>query len=381
MAQELMREMAAPETLHQAWRTVRRNRGESRIDAADLERFERDLPASLERLGRELRTETYLPPGLRRATLPKPDGTQRELRIPAIEDRIAQRACLDVLTPRFEKIFLPCSFGYRPGRGVADAVRQVRDYRAAGWNWILDADVQNFFGSVQHTELVAQLETYISDRATLRLIRLWLEAGALQPGVPAGFPASALRETISRPFSLAPDSEDDWEEDSDAPCPVDKSLAARLGMEAAGVLWTYRRSLLPFVTRRALMLTGSVGLTAAGVYQAYRWHQRRTIGSEPCGTPQGGPLSPLLANLYLHPFDVRLTRMGLRLVRYADDFVVCCPSEARARFAQTAAARELSRLHLRLHPEKTRLVPRDGAFRFLGHEFDGDGVFPIANDE
>jgi RNA-directed DNA polymerase len=101
-------------------------------------------------------------------------------------------------------------------------------------------------------------------------------------------------------------------------------------------------------------------------------------GPRRTGTPQGGPISPLLSNVYLHPFDKQITGAGMRLVRYADDFVICCPSEARARQAWRKAEEELSQLHLAIHPEKTRILSCRDALQFLGHEFDDDGAFVVS---
>ena len=383
MGQDLMGEIAGDPTLREAWRKIRSNRGESRIDAADLQTFERNLEDNLKRLGEELREERYLPPPLRRVTIPKPSGGTRELAIPTIADRVAQRACVEVLTPIMERVFLPCSFGYRPGRGVADAVRQVTQYRQSGWNWVFDGDVRNFFGSVDHRVLMEQLRTYVPDRAVLRVTGLWLEAGILRTAAPAPRTAlSDVSERVTRAYARYRAPEENWEDEEDSPEEAARQRAAltRMGMEAMGLLWAYRREVLPFVTRKALLAAGGAGAVAAGAYQLYRWRQENRAGCADRGTPQGGPLSPLLANLYLHEFDARMTRMGLRLVRYADDFVVCCPSERRARFAESAAQRELARLHLQLHPEKSRVVAGNAPLRFLGHEFDSDGTFPSGGD-
>jgi hypothetical protein len=121
----------------------------------------------------------------------------------------------------------------------------------------------------------------------------------------------------------------------------------------------------------ALALTGAAVLTAAAAPAVTRAARRYFNPEENrlFGIVQGGALSPLLCNLYLHEFDVALTRAGLHLVRYADDFVIACRDEAAARRAQETAAQKLAELRLRLHPHKTRLVRVDEGLEFLGYRF------------
>ena len=175
----LLDKITAEDNLYAAWRLVRANRGAAGTDAVGLDEFEAGLPGYLGDLRRRLRDETYLPLPLRRASLPKRDGGVRELAIPTVADRVAQRAFVNVLEGVFEPLFLPCSFGYRPHRGVAQAVEAVLACRAAGQDWILDADVQDFFPSVDHSLLMERLRRHIGDRAVLRTIGLWLEAGVM----------------------------------------------------------------------------------------------------------------------------------------------------------------------------------------------------------
>ncbi len=373
----LMSQIVDEENLYAAWQRIRANQGGPGVDAMHLADFEARLPTHLTQLATALQDESYLPLGLRRVTIPKKSGGQRELAIPTVTDRVAQRAFVNVLEPLFEPIFLPCSFGYRPQRSVDDAVERVLAYRTAGLDWVLDADVRDFFSSVDHGMLRQRLQHHISDRSVLRVISLWLEAGALEatekrPSLvqtTAERLRGALQSVIHAEDSL-PDETQDWER------PARTASLLRLGGEAARLAWDYRKFLLPALTSKAVLLTTGLGVTAvAGVLATdYALSRRRPRLR---GTPQGSPLSPLLSNVYLHPFDEAMSRAGLRLVRYADDFVVCCPSEARARQAQELATREMERLRLTLHPEKTRILSCRDPLEFLGHAFDDDGALPI----
>ena len=381
----LLDKITAEENLHAAWRLVRANRGGPGTDAIGLNEYEEGLAQNLAGLRRRLRNETYVPLPLRRASLPKRDGSTRALAIPAVADRVAQRAFVNVLEGVFEPLFLPCSFGYRPGRGVADAVETVLAHRAAGQDWILDADVRDFFPSVDHAHLMERLRRHVGDRAVLRTVGLWLEAGALagaaQPSLltrAAEQVRAAAREALAgEAAGWAADEEQDGF--SAAAYRSVPPLLMRCGSEAAHLAWNNRRTLLPLLASRGVLAGGGIGLAVLGVAAV---GQHLLAGRRPrtTGTPQGGPISPLLSNVYLHGFDERMTAAGLRLVRYADDFVVCCGSEARARQAREIAASELARLRLALHPEKTRILACADVLRFLGHEFDQDGAFPFREE-
>ena len=382
----LLDQMTAEGNLYAAWRLVRANQGGPGTDAVGLDEYEADLAANLDGLRRRLRDETYLPLPLRRATMPKRDGGARELAIPAVADRVAQRAFVNLLEGVFEPVFLPCSYGYRPGRGVADAVEAVLAHRAAGHGWILDADVQDFFPSVDHALLMERLRRHIRDRAVLRTIGLWLEAGALA-GLGTARPtlltlaAGQVRAAHTALFGEEPELIGEGDFDSFATLPRRRvsGLVTRFGAEAARLAWDNRRALLPLLATRGVLASGGLGVAVLGAavvgQHVLASRQPRTMG-----TPQGGPISPLLSNVYLHAFDERMTGAGLRLVRYADDFVVCCASEARAKQAREVTAAELARLRLVLNPEKTRIVACADALRFLGYEFDRDGAFPVPRE-
>jgi len=373
----LMGRITAEDNLRAAWRAVRANRGGPGTDAVRLADFEADLAENLSGLRARLRDGSYLPLPLRRATLTKKGGGERALAIPAVADRVAQRAFVQVLEGVFEPVFLPCSFGYRPGRGVAEAVEAVLRHRADGHPWILDADVRDFFPSVDHALLMERLRRHVRDRAVLHTVGLWLEAGALaDPGGPAPSLLSRAAGRVREAAQALVAEEDDWDM---APGGA-AALLRRFGAEAARLAWDNRRALLPLLASRGLLAGGGVGVAMLGAAAVGEHLLRARPSARGVGTPQGGPISPLLSNVYLHAFDERMTAAGLRLVRYADDFVVCCASEARARQARAVAAAELERLRLALHPEKTRIVACADPLRFLGYEFDRDGAFPAPEE-
>lgn len=273
------------DVMWQAWCDVAANHGAPGIDGITIESIDsggvEGVRVFLGELAERVRSGHYRPAPLRRVYIPKPgrSGEQRPLSIPTVADRVVMTAAKLVLEPIFEAGFLPVSFGFRPKRSTHDALEVVRAEANRGRDWVLDADVADCFGSLDHEAMLGQVARRISDRRMLTLIRGWLRVGILEAGV--------VKTTVS-------------------------------------------------------------------------------------GTPQGSPISPLLANIALHVLDEAWRAEGARigvLVRYSDDFVILCSSRSRAEEAQRRVEVILSTLGLRLHEGKTRIVRLthgEEGFEFLG---------------
>ena len=189
-----------------AWERVRANHGAGGIDGESIEAFGEGLEERLARLHEELRTDSYAPQPVRQVRIPKAGkpGEWRMLGIPTIFDRVCQQALLNRLEPIFEPVFDDANFGYRRGRSTKDALRKVWKEIEAGREWIVDADLKDFFGSVDHEKLLALVAQRVSDGRILRLIEAMLTAGSYgegrlfptERGTPQGGVASPLLSNI-----------------------------------------------------------------------------------------------------------------------------------------------------------------------------------------
>jgi len=276
----LMDKVYAPATLTAAFATVRANGGAAGVDGESVERFAAHAEAYLAELSRSLRTGQYRAAAIRRVEIAKSDGGKRPLGIPTVKDRIVQTAVKFALEPILEARFHPRSFGFRPGRGCQDALREVDQLIADGHAFVVDADFASYFDTIPHEQLMQRIEERVSDGRILGLLRDWLGQDILR------------------------------------------------GME--------------------------------------RW-------TPTTGTPQGAVISPLLANIYLHPLDELMAARGYRMVRYADDFVVLCKSREEAAAALADITAWVTQNGLRLHPDKTHVGDcrlQGQGFEFLGYRFE-----------
>jgi group II intron reverse transcriptase/maturase len=189
-----------------AWEKVKRNRGAGGIDGTDLAAFEAELEANLEQLHVALKDGTYTPQPVLQHLIPKAGkpGEHRPLGIPTIIDRVCQQALLNRLEPIFEPIFDDANFGYRRGRSTKDALSKIWRELEAGNEWVLDADLRDFFGSVDHEKLLTLVNQRVADGRVLGLINQILKAGcvaegqrlATEDGVPQGGVISPLMSNI-----------------------------------------------------------------------------------------------------------------------------------------------------------------------------------------
>lgn len=404
-----LRQVAALSSLYQAWRKVRANRGAAGVDAISLQAFEQSLQANLLELSRNLINRTYEPLPARYVNVPKANGKDRELAIPTVRDRVAQRAVLDHIEPLFESQFLDCSFAFRSGRSVEMAIQRIVVARAQGFRWTVDADIKDFFPSINHRLLIEDLSSTIGDNDILNLIALWLDAGVLDGSRPSARWITHWRDTLaganmavrdavnnllneflSNRFGVEQDlafsdstngqSElideegiSGGSEISSVPHKSGFGRVARARLIQDGLLLAIaeRAVLRGAFAAKLLGIGGAAFLLAAAAPPIIR--RLRETAAPKTGALQGAPISPLLSNIYLHPFDLTIIEKGYRLVRYCDDFVILCHNEAEAHDALQFVGTSLQKRRLQLNTEKTGVIAPGEEFDFLGYHFNTDG--------
>ncbi len=271
----LLGAVLARENMQQAWKRVRANKGAAGIDGLDIDQTADRLRSEWPAIREQLLWGTYRPAPVRRVTIPKPDGGERELGIPTVTDRLIQQALLQVLQPMLDPTFSQHSYGFRPGRGAHGAILAAQAYVQSGRRVVVDVDLEKFFDRVNHDILIDRVQKRVGDAGAIRLIRAYLNSGIMMDGV---------------------------------------------------------------VQERVM------------------------------GTPQGGPLSPLLANVLLDEVDKELERRGHWFVRYADDANVYVRSRRAGERVMALLLKLYGRLKLTVNATKSAVA---SVFqrKFLGYSF------------
>jgi group II intron reverse transcriptase/maturase len=267
--------LLSEKVLKAAFATVKSRKGAAGVDGQSIADFAGACDAEVATLVCELREKRYRPLPVRRVTIPKPDGGERQLGIPAVRDRVVQQALLGILQPIFDPGFHPSSYGYRPGRSCHQAISKatlfIRTYER---RWVVDMDLSKCFDTLDHDLILRAFRQRIADGSILHLLRLFLKSGVM--------------------------TDDGWQ-------------------------------------------------------------------SSETGSPQGGVISPLIANVYLDAFDQFMMGRGHRIVRYADDILILCASKSAAMNAQRQATAYLEgSLKLTVNRTKTHLVHSSRGVKFLG---------------
>src|SRR5271167_1990730 len=273
----LMEEACERESLKEALRRVKVNKGSPGVDGMTIDEITDYLKQHWPAIRGQLLNGTYEPKPVRRVEIPKPDGGGvRKLGIPTVLDRFIQQAAMQVLQRQWDRTFSDHSYGFRPGRSAHQAVAQAQQYIAEGYSWCVDFDLEKFFDRVNHDKLMGQIAQRVEDKRLRKLIRVFLNAGVMENGL------------------VSPSVE---------------------------------------------------------------------------GTPQGGPLSPLLSNLVLDELDRELERRGHRYLRYADDCNIYARSERAGQRVMESITRFITqKLKLKVNEAKSA-VARPQERKLLGFSF------------
>lgn len=180
VSEHLMEQIVDQRNMERAWKNVKANRGAPGPDGVTLDEFFQTFGDQWPAVRQQLLEGTYEPEPARRKSIPKPDGSERQLGIPNVQERLIQQAILQVLTPIFDPDFSESSFGFRPNRSAQQAAKQVQDYIRAGYRHCVDMDLSKFFDRVQHDVLLARVARKVRDKRLLRLIGRYLRAGQIR---------------------------------------------------------------------------------------------------------------------------------------------------------------------------------------------------------
>ena len=280
LTRDLMDQIADLSNLHRACKKVILNGGGGGVDGMEVEDLRKWFSLHHEALQEQLLSGAYYPEVVRGVKIPKPKGGYRQLGIPTVKDRLVQQAILQVLSPRYERIFSAYSYGFRPGRSAHQALKQASEYVSMGKREVVDIDLAKFFDEVNHDRLLWRLSTRIGDKRLLKLIHRFLKAGLLEGGL--------LNQRIK-------------------------------------------------------------------------------------GTPQGGPLSPMLSNVVLDELDKELERRGHSFVRYADDVIILVGSQKSALRVKSSITNYLEKeLKLQVNRSKSQIV-KCYDLNFLGYGINVEG--------
>lgn len=162
--------------LRRAWLKIKATGGGAGVDGVTIEKFEANLETNLARLRDDLLSGRYRPQRVKRLLVPKPNGGLRPLALWSLRDKLAQRVVYDCIEPYFERHFLACSFGFRPGRSIGDVVEAVTVQRRAHRRWVADIDIKDCFDSLDSRLMLRFVRQQVREPFILRLIRAWLKA-------------------------------------------------------------------------------------------------------------------------------------------------------------------------------------------------------------